>query len=77
MTSRKYWSAREDVMILLFKRGPGAKLIFLLYCIPSAMLSLGRTVGKAGGGRYMWPVLKHPQALFSSTGTGSSTPLFL
>lgn len=25
----------------------------------------------------MWPVLKYPQALFSSTGTGSSTLLLL
>lgn len=37
-------------MILLFKRAPGAKLIALLYCIPSGMLSLGGTVGKAVGG---------------------------
>lgn len=37
-------------MILLFKRVPGAKLNVLLYCIPSGVPSLGRTVGKAVGG---------------------------
>lgn len=48
--SRKYWSARGDVTILLFKRAPETKLIALLYCIPSEVLSLGGTVGKAEEG---------------------------
>jgi len=53
------WQAGHFKEILVSKRGcygtvvqraPGAKLVALLCCIPSGVLSLGETVGKAVGG---------------------------